>query len=486
MRLAWKLTLWFVIGIAAVMAGNAWLQVRRQATLFESDTRRDHWLLARALRQGSDLVERLGDEDSVQALVDGVDRSIPGLHVRLVRAGDVLDGGVLTDRQREQLGRTGTATATATGPDGEERCFTYELLSNDPWLAVEISESLQSQITFMQDTAMQVLFTTVLLVLLCGGIALALGIVVVGRPMQLLSHKARRVGLGDFSGPLFLRQRDEIGELAGEVNAMCERLATATRRAEAATAARLNALAQLRHADRLKTVGQLAAGVAHELGTPLNVVAGRARMIVKSRGVPPDAIEDARIVVQQADRITAIVRQLLDFSRRRGPHLGLRNLVNITRAALVLADPGTARIALTADAPHVDVMVDQHQVQQAITNVVVNGLQAAPVGVVRVRVGAGRFAPPDDAGTGPGDYAYVQIEDDGPGMPAETVGHVFEPFFTTKSVGEGTGLGLSVAYGIVQEHGGWIDVASEPGLGSRFTIFLPQRAADTAAMREAR
>jgi len=486
MRLTWKLTLGFVIGITAVMAGNAWLQIRRQTALFENDTRRDHWLLARALGRGSDLVERLGDEQSVQALVDGVDQSLPGLRVRLVHATEIFEGGVLDDAGRERLQRTGTAAATAITPDGEQRRFTYELLSNNPWYAIEISESLQPQTSFLHDTALQVLGTTVLLVFLCGGIALGLGILLVARPMRLIADKARRVGLGDFSGPLFLQQRDEIGELAGEVNAMCERLAEATRRAEAATAARLNALAQLRHADRLKTVGQLAAGVAHELGTPLNVVAGRAKMIVKRPDCPPDAVEDARIVVQQADRITAIVRQLLDFSRRRGSHLGLRNLVNITRAALVLADPGTARIELLADTEPVDVMVDQHQVQQAITNVVVNGLQASPGGVVRVRVGAGRVTPPDDVEAGTGQYAHVEIEDDGPGMTAETMAHVFEPFFTTKSVGEGTGLGLSVAYGIVQEHGGWIDVASEPGHGSRFTIFLPRHVAAAGALREAR
>jgi HAMP domain-containing protein len=228
MRLAWKLTLGFVIGIAAVMAGNAWLHMRRQAAIFDFDTRRDHWLLARALRQGSDLVERLGDEDSVHALVDGVDRNIPGLHVRLVRADDVLGGSTLSEKQREKLERTGSTTATAVGPDGEERRYTYELLSSEPWMAIEISESLQPQITFMQDTALQVFWTTILLVLLCGGIALALGILVVARPMRLLSDKARRVGLGDFSGPLYLGQQDEIGELAQEINAMCERLAAAT------------------------------------------------------------------------------------------------------------------------------------------------------------------------------------------------------------------------------------------------------------------
>src|SRR5204863_590761 len=126
------------------------------------------------------------------------------------------------------------------------------------------------------------------------------------------AQKARRVGTGDLSGPLHLRQRDELGELANEINLMCERLAEER-------GAREQATEQLRHADRLTTVGKLASGLAHELGTPLNVVRGRAKLIVDHEVEGKEVTDSARIVVEQAERMTALIRQLLDFARPRAP-----------------------------------------------------------------------------------------------------------------------------------------------------------------------
>ena len=112
----------------------------------------------------------------------------------------------------------------------------------------------------------------------------ALGFVMVGRPMRRLNDFAKRIGAGDLGGSLQIPQRDEIGELASEMNRMCTRLRLANERLKEETTARIGALEQLRHADRLKTVGTLASGIAHELGTPLNVVSGRAKMVADRRG----------------------------------------------------------------------------------------------------------------------------------------------------------------------------------------------------------
>src|SRR5262249_3748831 len=162
---------------------------------------------------------------------------------------------------------------------------------------------------FMRATELQVVATTALMVMLCAGIALALGFWFVGRPMQAVCDKARRVGEGDLSGPLVVRQRDEIGELAAELNAMWARRGAAHQRLRAATEGRMAALEQLGHADRLKTVGHLASGVAHELGTPLNVVSGRAKMIAQGMVSGDDVAENARIISEQAARIATIIRQ---------------------------------------------------------------------------------------------------------------------------------------------------------------------------------
>jgi len=271
-----------------------------------------------------------------------------------------------------------------------------------------------------------------------------------------------------------------MGELAAEINAMCVRIAEANQRAANETAARVAALEQLRHTDRLATVGQLAAGVAHELGTPLNVISARAELLVGGRTSPGDAAANGRIILEQADRMTGIVQQLLDFSRRRGPKMGLANLehvvdrtVDLVSAAAQRAKVGVERIG----AGPLFARVDQSQMQQVVANVLMNGIQAMPNGGrLRVSVVARRARPPGDRNAPEGDYLCVTVDDEGTGIPREELGRVFEPFFTTKRVGEGTGLGLAVAHGIVAEHGGWIEVASEVGKGSRFSIFLPRPA----------
>jgi signal transduction histidine kinase len=269
---------------------------------------------------------------------------------------------------------------------------------------------------------------------------------------------------------------------------MCVQLDDANRQLAVATDARIAALEQLRHADRLKTVGQLASGVAHELGTPLNVVSGRANMIARGM-VEGDAVTDsARIIAEQAARIAAIIRQLLDFSRRRGPSLGPVDLRPIAARTIellgTLARKRSVTLAVESPAAALSARVDPGQIQQVLTNLVVNGLQAMPEGgTLTIRLDRRHATPPADVGGPSGEFATVTVEDHGAGIAPENLPRVFEPFFTTKEVGEGTGLGLSVAYGIVREHGGWIDVQSVPGQRTRFTVFLQQ--APDAPVREA-
>jgi signal transduction histidine kinase len=312
----------------------------------------------------------------------------------------------------------------------------------------------------------------------CTLIAMGIGLLFVGRPMRSLVMKARRVGAGDLTGPLALRQRDEIGELAGEMNSMCDRLAETQDRLTAESQARLATLEQLRHAERLTTVGTLASGIAHELGTPLNVVGGRARMISSGEVTGGEATDSARIIGEQAARMTKIIRQLLDFARRRGPQKAKGDLKTIVAQAITLVEAlaekrGVPILLVGADAP-IEVDVDGGQIQQALTNLVMNGIQAMPKGgELTIEIGRTRAKSPPDVGGAEGTWATIAIVDHGDGMSEGVSSRIFEPFFTTKEVGEGTGLGLSVTYGIVREHGGWIAVDSAIGTGSRFTVHLP-------------
>jgi signal transduction histidine kinase len=228
-------------------------------------------------------------------------------------------------------------------------------------------------------------------------------------------------------------------------------------------------------------VGKLAAGLAHEIGTPLNVILGHAELIADEHAPGSSTHDNAIVVSQQAERVALIVRQLLDFARRRSLLRTRHDLVDLLRqtAGLVgsLAHKSRVALEIACSRGPVWARVDPAQMQQALTNLVVNGIQAMPDGgELRLSIAKRSVEPPPDHGGPIAPYHCLEVADGGAGIEPDVLSRVFEPFFTTKDVGEGTGLGLSVSYGIVREHGGWIGVDSAPGAGSRFCIFLPAEA----------
>ncbi len=317
--------------------------------------------------------------------------------------------------------------------------------------------------------------TAILAILLVG----VVGVRMVGRPIEQLVEKTRRVAKGDLSGPVHLKSRDELSELAESINDMCAQLAESQQRVKEETKARIKAMDQLRHSDRLRTVGRLAAGVAHELGTPLNVVSGRAGLIASGKLSDDDIAGSAATIKAEADRMTAIIRKLLDFARRNTPQRSPADLNCVARETVdllsALARKRQVEIVVHTDDEPLVSSVDVGQIQQVLTNLIMNAVAAMPEGGrIDVKLNCVRATSPDDAEAGEADFVCLAVRDEGTGIAPEHVDQIFEPFFTTKDVGEGTGLGLSIAYGIVQEHGGWIDVASETGQGTCFYVHLPQ------------
>ena len=482
MKLARKLIFALVVGIFAVMGCNAYLRLRSQVKFFQLDSEHDLRAAARALASGIEAVWRQDGEDHAQRFVKEVNLLREEIDLRWVWIDDL---GVtefppgLSAKRIAALKSGKEAIFVRDVADGQRRfMFWPVLLTGLQPVALELSESLGREQSFIRTSQITILVTALGVAIVCGLIAAAVGVWFVGRPMRLLSEKARRVGAGDLSGPLALRQRDEVGELADEINAMCERLAAAQRQTERATEARIQALEQLRHVDRLKTVGQLASGLAHELGTPLNVVSGHAGMIRGGELAPVEVAASADVITEQTRRMTSIIRQLLDFSRRNGPRLAEVDVDEVVSSTIEMLAPLAEKsgVSLCFPRAHVAMAVqaDRNQLQQAITNLIVNAIQAtSPDGVVSLTLHRRFAVPPHGVECAAGDFVEVSVCDAGVGIAAEHLPHIFEPFFTTKEVSEGTGLGLAVAYGIVREHGGWIDVASVIGNGARFSIVLP-------------
>ena len=483
MKLAIKLGFFLVLGMWLVLALEFWISAGRELRFHEADTRQDQHVAGQVLRTALRETWRREGRAAALALVERADQAAGETTVRWIELDSLPGEGSAARLARldlEPLARGEEVQRTLKQPDGPGLVVTAVPVTIDGRVAgaLELTESLVGSHRHVQATLLRRLAAAGLLGGLSGVIAMLLGALLVGRPMRSLVDKTRRIAAGDLSSPIALRQRDEVGELAREIDAMCERLVVARERIAAETAAHNATLDQLRHADRLVTVGKLASGVAHELGTPLTVASQRAKMIASGETSGPAVVEGARIIAVEMQRMTSIIRQLLTFARRHAPNKARHDLRRVARetAGLLapLAERGGVAVQVEALDAGPDVEVDAEQIRQALANLIVNGIQAMPDGgALRITVGT-RFAqPPAGHGGPPGDYVVLSVRDQGGGIAPEHLPHVFEPFFTTKDVGEGTGLGLAVAHGIVQDHGGWIEVDSALGQGSCFSICLP-------------
>jgi len=480
MRLVRRLTLhlFFVIGL--VFASDTWLSLRMHLMLFDADLRRDERLLGGALASAIERAWRDHGADYALDLVKDASDREGNLSLRLVSLTAPPGAPDAPEAPRAEIEFAGGQRGIAHVRDetGEERLYTYVALSvAGKAVALELSESLSHERAYLWERIRRKLGTAALMAIGCGFVAWAVGIRLVGRPIRALVEKARRIAGGDFSRPLVLPECDELSQLADEMNAMAEGLGAAAQAVAAESAARISALEQLHHADRLTTVGQLASGLAHELGTPLNVVSGRAQMILTGEAGGPEVSRNARIIVEQSARMTRIVRKLLDFSRHGGSEKRPTDLTALVLETISLLEPLAAEksVALRHEVSAGAVLahVDPDQIRQALTNLVMNAIQATHSGgSVAVRV-ARDESHSDPAGPPVGQRALVEVSDDGEGIPGNELTAIFDPFFTTKPPGEGSGLGLSVTHGIVKEHGGRIDVSSAPGRGSVFRIWLP-------------
>jgi signal transduction histidine kinase len=233
---------------------------------------------------------------------------------------------------------------------------------------------------------------------------------------------------------------------------------------------------QLLEAERMTAVGELVAGVAHELNNPLTGILGYAQLLQREV-LPSSAEKRVEFLISEATRAAKIVRNLLTFARKRPPekrYVGLNGLIKKTlelKSYHLRANQIEVLTDLDPDLPKT--MLDFHQVQQVLINLIVNAEQALSEagGGGQIRI-ATRHA---------GGRIQVRVSDSGPGVPLEIRSRIFEPFFTTKEEGKGTGLGLSLCYGIVREHGGTITVNGLPGQGASFLIDLPVRTEESAA-----
>ncbi len=450
MKLAAKLILIFLVGVFAVVSLFAWQTVQRQHA-WERQQREAHaHELVEMFQSAIDSVSGSNSRVTLRQAVEVTMEQRGGPRMRWI------DGQEVPSAEQKTVARS-MSSVSVTDANGTRTAYSYVPLKVDGKNlgTVEVSQSVSDQDSLVRDSVNASLLSLLgvaglsALVIYWGGVQL------VGKPLDKLIDQVNQIGKGKLDQPPALTSHDELGRLAAAISQMSHRLS-----AQRDT---------IRHTDRLGTIGTLAAGVAHEMGTPLNVVSGRAGLIASGKLSAEEVVSSAQTIKSESERMTAIIRQLLDFARQTPSPHGVIELQEIVSRTCDLMRPlvrkSEAELVLESTDAAMEIDGDAAQVQQVLTNLISNAIAAMPSGGT-VTVSLGR-----DEDT---DRVWVDVRDTGVGIRAENLNQVFEPFYTTKDVGEGTGLGLSIAYGIVREHGGEITVDSQQGQGTTFRVSFPR------------
>lgn len=361
---------------------------------------------------------------------------------------------------------------TFRGPDGtrvlglinpipnEPSCSTSACHAHSPKQSLlgvlDVNVSLAEVDREISHSRILITASAVLAILAGGLITWWLNRKLVVRPVAALVAGTRRVGEGDLGTLIPVHGNHELSQLAGAFNTMTQRLAETQR--------------QLAQADKLASVGRLAAGVAHEINNPLTGVLSYASLLRKRLDGDSESCDDLDVIVRETVRCRGIIRGLLDFARPTPPARKPMDLNEVVRRAVsvVMTQLSLNQVDLSLDlaAELPLVQADANQIQQVAVNLLLNAGDAIGNGGGTIRA---------TTRLGAGASVELLVQDNGRGIPAEDLPRIFEPFYTTKG-SHGTGLGLAVSWGIVEAHGGALEVQSEPGQGTCFTLRIPTAA----------
>jgi len=500
MRIATKLTLLLLLAVAVVMSGFGYIRARQERQRLIAELQQEVLVLANAIKLAVE-----------HALRDRRPQDIQELLAAMVRDPNPVDRIRIFDRNLEDISSAmSDESATILVPqadleqvlrsgrtlerylDVQERPAVYAILPlktrRGPIIGVlevvHLATRVQRQI--QEANREQVLRLS----LLSLTIALVIWLTVrisIRQPIGQLVRSALAIGHGDLSRRLTLHRRDEIGQLASAFNRMAESLQAAQARTTAEAQARLELERQVQQAQKLATVGRLASEVAHEVGTPLNIASGRAEVIQK--GLPPDHPLSRHVVtiLRQIERISGIIRQLLEYARPRRPAVRPVPVGPMLARTVELLEPLAHQRQVNVETRVPDslppILADPDQAQQVLLNLMTNALDATPPGG-QVRLTAGQ-TDPEINGTRPriergrpeGTLLTLVVSDTGRGMPRDQLEQIFEPFFSTKERRGGTGLGLPIVEDIVRSHRGAIEVQSAEGAGTTVLLRWPTASA---------
>ena len=472
-----RLVLYLLVPTVAVMSAYAYLRVREGRDAAEAEFARRTAATSTAIRLGMERALRDGTfGEAARFAQDLVAQQTEVVRVRVLDTNlrPLLDHNLLsTDRgsppeilrQVLETGQEVTSTRNAGGvtlysavvplrPEGASR--TAGLLE-----IVYLRGRLESELLVVtRQTAAQV--GLVLLVLIgLGGLVLQR---IVFRPLGDLSAAIQRVTAGDLDAEVPVRHRDEPGRVAAAFNEMIRRLRTTGRQLEAETARAMELSTQLLRTDSLATAGRLAAGLAHEVGTPLNIIAGRAELVLQGLPAADPHREDLQVILAQIERISRIIRSALDPFRPHEPDVQPTALPPLLDSILPLlrhfARGRGVTLGVTVPEAIGPVLADAGHLQHVLISLIMNAVDVTPRGG-RVEL-AVRDDPP---------VVTISVTDSGPGIPAELLPKVFDPFAAGRP-SNGAGLGLALSQDYMKQLGTQIRVHSVENAGTTFSVSL--------------
>jgi signal transduction histidine kinase len=339
------------------------------------------------------------------------------------------------------------------------------------WGMVRLGISLESMNRQISRTRL-LIFAFGLMALAVGSLGSVILAQRITKPLQALTRGVAAVGRGDLTQQISIQTRDELGELAHAFNEMAAQLAHMRELEE-----------RLRRADRLAALGTMAAGIAHDIRNPLTSILIFSQLMSLHHDDPDVRAKFDRVVPRELERVQAVIEDMMELARPTSLHLEPTNMNEVLTQVLELYENQAATLnvklsrELTPDLPFF--MADRKRLHRCFSNIIANGIQAmASGGDLAVRsslVPAAEFSSlqgnTSAVGAPGGSVIRVVISDTGRGIPSDRLSRIFDPFYTTKE--KGLGLGMAITHRIIEDHKGSIDVQSQVGLGTTFTIHLP-------------
>jgi signal transduction histidine kinase len=464
----------FVVLPVLLVAGLlGWSALAKLETEVAARMKEDLELIARSLQEP---VGRALDKEREGAVAEAMESALGfsrvyGAYVYNAEGHRIASSGPRAGRldqgQVSELAESGTEQGRFD-QQGGERLYSYfvPLVDSGGRIAglLQITRRGSDFDAYIQQIRWQGVTALFLIALLMGTVVFAGHHRAVGRHFHQIRALLERVGAGERGLRLTETGPREIRELTTALNHMLDQIHS-SERALAEQREKEQALEmRLRQSEKMAAIGRLAAGLAHELGSPLSVVRGKAQRALRHT-TDEEQARTLHAINEQVARMERIVSQLMDFGRGQRNEKRPEPVERAVRAAVHNAAEEADRrgIALEVDGPVPGpvIAMDRLRLEQAVDNLLRNALQAAG-SRVHARWEAGD------------EEARIRVEDDGPGLDPDQAARLFEPFYTTKPVGEGTGLGLAVVHGAVREHGGRVEADTSPVLGgARFTLILP-------------